>query len=67
MRWRGDEKLPEEWHFQIDEKPGDKKLTRVAAKIRPRDTTPGTGAGATDPFTPQRRRNADALARAQAA
>ncbi|GGU11800.1 hypothetical protein [Streptomyces violascens] len=67
VRWGGDEKLPKESHFQIDVKPGDKKLPRVAAKIRSWDTTPGAGAGAIDPFTPQRRRDADALARTQAA
>ncbi|WP_030019400.1 hypothetical protein [Streptomyces monomycini] len=63
----GDETVPKQSHFQIDVKPGNEKLARVAAKFRARDVQPSGGAGAIDAFVPGRRRAADTLARQQAA
>ncbi|WP_241777821.1 hypothetical protein [Streptomyces sp. CT34] len=65
VRWGGDEKLPKQSHFQIDVKPGDTKLARVATKIRGWQATPGKGAGTIDAFVPQRLRAARDLAHTQ--
>lgn len=62
VRWGGDEKLPQESHFQIDVPPRDRRLTAVADKIAGWHRSPGLGAGAAiDPFGAGRRRTADAL------
>jgi hypothetical protein len=62
VRWGGDEKLPQESHFQIDVPPRDRRLIVVADKIASWRRSPGLGAGtAIDPFVASRRRAADAL------
>lgn len=49
--------------LRIDVPPGDKRLTRVAEKIRLRAYTPGRGSGVlVDPLQPQRRKAAERLA-----
>ena len=45
-----------ESHFQIDVRPGDSRLARLARRIRGEDEAPGSGAGSIDPFLPDRRR-----------
>ncbi|WP_449062022.1 hypothetical protein [Planomonospora algeriensis] len=65
VRWGGDEPTPKESHFQIDVKPGDRRLRLLAEKISGWDRTPGEGAGSVDPFTSERLTAARELARRQ--
>ncbi|MET7482662.1 hypothetical protein [Streptomyces sp. NPDC005538] len=58
--WGGNADPVKESHFQINVGPGDPELTRLAARIRGEDASPGTGAGSIDPFLPARRRKAAA-------
>ncbi|MGK5632047.1 hypothetical protein [Streptomyces sp. URMC 123] len=63
VAWGGDEKVAKESHFQIDVKPGDPRLTALAAKIRGWEQVPGEGAGTVDAFAPTRRAAAQAFER----
>ncbi|WP_433295607.1 hypothetical protein ACQP2F_36245 [Actinoplanes sp. CA-030573] len=67
VRWGGDDKTtPKEGHFQIDVRPTDARLARLAATLTAWSGTPGQGPGTTpDPTAPTRRAAATALARAQ--
>ncbi|PKV87528.1 hypothetical protein [Streptomyces sp. TLI_146] len=65
VKWGGDESTPKESHFQIDVRPGDSGLRRVAAKLRGWESRPGSGAGAIDALAPGRVRAAKALAARQ--
>lgn len=65
VRWGGDESTPKESHFQIDVRPGDSGLRRVAAKLRGWDERPGAGAGTIDAVAPGRVKAAKALAARQ--
>ncbi|MFF1304113.1 hypothetical protein [Streptomyces sp. NPDC058307] len=65
VRWGGDEQTPKESHFQIDVKPGDAHLQRVATKIADWSGMPGQGAGSVNAFEPARRRAAVELQRHQ--
>ncbi|MCI4064195.1 hypothetical protein MRQ36_16950 [Micromonospora sp. R77] len=67
VRWGGDHRArPKEGHFQIDVRPGDGRLLRVARKIGSWDATPGNGAGTpADIYSPGRRRAASTLATRQ--
>ncbi|HUQ58913.1 M15 family metallopeptidase [Lentzea sp.] len=67
VRWGGDfKKSPKEGHFQLDVKPGDIKLVRVARKIA--QWSPGKAAGTPrDVFDESRRRPAKVLAERQIA
>ncbi|MER7900400.1 hypothetical protein ABTX62_30950 [Streptomyces sp. NPDC096046] len=56
--WGGHAKPVKESHFQIDVRPGDPRLARLASRIRGEDAGPGSGAGSIDPFLPNRRRKA---------
>jgi hypothetical protein len=63
--WGGHAKPVKESHFQIDVRPGDLRLSRLARRIRGEDAGPGSGAGSIDPFLPQRRRKAEAYLSSQ--
>ncbi|MFI9642008.1 hypothetical protein ACIG87_18390 [Micromonospora sp. NPDC051925] len=67
VRWGGDHPAsPKEGHFQIDVRPGNGRLFRVAAKIGSWNTTPGVGAGTpSDIYSPRRHRAASDLAKLQ--
>jgi hypothetical protein len=67
VRWGGDDRTtPTESHFQIDVRPGDAALTKLARTIRGWRTHPGAGAGAPhDPLDPTRRAAAQDLQRRQ--
>ncbi|TDC22655.1 hypothetical protein E1265_15115 [Streptomyces sp. 8K308] len=52
VRWGGDETVPKESHFQVDVRPGDARLTRLARIIRRDTATPGRGAGAINQLVP---------------
>jgi hypothetical protein len=67
VRWGGDDRTtPKESHFQIDVRPGDAALTKLARTIRGWRTHPGAGAGAThDLLDPTRRAAANDLERRQ--
>ncbi|MFK8908032.1 hypothetical protein [Streptomyces sp. YS-3] len=65
VKWGGDEPVPKESHFQIDVRPGDSGLRRVAAKLRSWELRPGEGAGAIDALAPGRLKAAKALAARQ--
>ena len=69
VRWGGDHHtLPKEGHFQIDVRPDDERLRRVAGKIRYWTEKPGQGAGtAPDIFERPRRTAASRLADRQRA
>jgi hypothetical protein len=54
--WGGHTNPVKESHFQIDVRPGDSRLARLARRIRGEDEAPGSGAGSIDPFLPDRRR-----------
>lgn len=58
--WGGHAKPIKESHFQINVRPGDRRLARLARRIRDEDTVPGSGAGSIDPYLPDRRRKAAA-------
>ncbi|WP_260328173.1 M15 family metallopeptidase [Streptomyces sp. Ag109_O5-1] len=60
IAWGGNAKPVKESHFQIDVRPGDPGLARLARRIRGEDTVPGSGAGSIDPFLPDRRKKAAA-------
>ncbi|WP_043637183.1 hypothetical protein [Nonomuraea candida] len=67
VRWGGDDDRPDESRFTIDVPPGDKRLQRVAAKIRAWNGEPGQGAGAAlNPFDAERRKAARKLQLQQA-
>ncbi|MFH9129722.1 hypothetical protein ACH4KC_16890 [Streptomyces griseoaurantiacus] len=62
VRWGGDDPVaPKEGHFQIDVRPGDAGLRKLAEKIEKWNRTPGEGAGTIDAFTPRRLRAAEAM------
>lgn len=64
VRWGGDDAEPDESLFYIDVSPGDRRLARVAGKVRSWNPAPGEGAGViVDPSLPSRRRKAATLAR----
>ncbi|MFD9795737.1 hypothetical protein ACFWXK_32835 [Streptomyces sp. NPDC059070] len=65
VKWGGDEAVPKESHFQIDVRPGDSGLRRVAAKVRAWGLAPGAGAGTVDVLAPGRVRAAKSLAARQ--
>ena len=67
VRWGGDDPTtPKESHFQIDVKPGDAALPKLARTIRGWRTHPGAGAGAPrDLLDPTRRAAAKDLERRQ--
>ncbi|MEU4349998.1 hypothetical protein [Streptomyces sp. NPDC023838] len=65
VKWGGDESTAKESHFQIDVRPGDSGLRRVAAKLRGWEERPGAGAGTIDVLGPGRVRAAKALAARQ--
>lgn len=65
VKWGGDESTAKESHFQIDVRPGDSGLRRVAAKLRGWDEQPGEGAGTIDALAPGRVKAAKALAARQ--
>ncbi|GAA0580099.1 hypothetical protein [Streptomyces crystallinus] len=65
VKWGGDLAVPKESHFQIDVRPGDSGLRRVAAKLRGWELKPGEGAGAVDALAPGRLKAAKALAARQ--
>ncbi|MFV2112704.1 hypothetical protein ACFHW0_10255 [Micromonospora sp. LOL_025] len=69
VRWGGDHRtLPKEGHFQIDVRPGDGRLRRVAVRIREWTEKPGQGAGtAPDIFSRPRLAAASGLADRQRA
>ncbi|MER6949564.1 hypothetical protein ABT294_36680 [Nonomuraea sp. NPDC000554] len=54
VRWGGDEHVPKQSHFQIDLPPDDVRIGTLSAKIGLWNRTPGKGAGAEDPFRPER-------------
>ncbi|MFB7494065.1 hypothetical protein ACFC09_05065 [Streptomyces sp. NPDC056161] len=58
--WGGHAKQVKESHFQINVRPGDPRLVRLARRIRGEDAAPGSGAGSIDPFLPDRRRKSAA-------
>lgn len=58
IRWGGHAKPVKESHFQINVRPGDPGLARLAHRIRGEDAAPGSGAGSIDAFLPNRRRKA---------
>lgn len=67
VRWGGDDRRPYEGLFYLTMRPGDPRLTQVAANIRTWDETPGLGAGVlVDPHEPQRQKAAKRLAAQQA-
>jgi len=66
VSWGGDLATPEEGHFQIDLPPADRRVVRLAAKLREWRTTPGRAPGAArDPQDPGRRAAALRLERRQ--
>ncbi|MFE0509136.1 hypothetical protein [Streptomyces sp. NPDC058964] len=65
VRWGGDLKPAKESHFQIDVKPGDATLRRVAAKLRGWELEPGEGPGTVEATIPARMKAAKALAARQ--
>ncbi|GAA2649602.1 hypothetical protein [Streptomyces vastus] len=66
VRWGGDDRRADEALFYIDVKPGDKRLAKVAAKIRGWSDDPAAGAGApVNVFSSSRREAAGALAERQ--
>ncbi|MBD0745353.1 hypothetical protein [Streptomyces sp. CBMA152] len=65
VKWGGDLTPAKESHFQIDVKPGDAALRRVAAKLRGWELTPGEGAGTIEATAPARMKAAKALAARQ--
>jgi hypothetical protein len=67
VRWGGDvSDHPAEGHFQIDVRPGDAALQRLAGKIRSWAGQPGAGAGTPpDPLASGRRSAARSLERRQ--
>ncbi|GAT69153.1 putative secreted protein [Planomonospora sphaerica] len=65
VRWGGDDPTPKESHFQIDVRPGDRRLRLLAGRISVWNQTPGEGAGSVDPFTSERLTAARELAREQ--
>ncbi|MFI0965770.1 hypothetical protein ACH4S8_30905 [Streptomyces sp. NPDC021080] len=65
VKWGGDLKPAKESHFQIDVRPGDAALRRVAAKLRGWELKPGEGAGTIEATAPARMKAADALAARQ--
>ncbi|WP_306950880.1 hypothetical protein [Streptomyces sp. B4I13] len=66
VRWGGDDRTPDEALFSIDVRPGDKRLARVAARIRDWRLEPGAGAGApVNVLSSSRRKASEALARRQ--
>ncbi|MEU7997058.1 hypothetical protein AB0B83_17200 [Micromonospora sp. NPDC049060] len=69
VRWGGDHRtLPKEGHFQIDVRPGDGRLRRIAEKISSWTEKPGRGAGTPpDIFSGFRRAAATGLADRQRA
>jgi hypothetical protein len=58
--WGGHTNPVKESHFQINVRPGDPRLARLARRIRGENEAPGSGAGSIDPFLPDRRRKAAA-------
>ncbi|MEU6715025.1 hypothetical protein ABZ897_26475 [Nonomuraea sp. NPDC046802] len=65
VRWGGDELVPKESHFQIDLPPADPRVSRLSIKIGSWNRTPGMGAGAQDPFRPERIKTARQLEQQQ--
>ncbi|MEU0071305.1 hypothetical protein ABZ027_17420 [Streptomyces sp. NPDC006332] len=65
VAWGGDLDPVKESHFQIDVRPGDARLTRLARRIQGWDATPGQGAGSIDAFAPARIRRAKKAAAAR--
>jgi hypothetical protein len=67
VRWGGDDPTtPKESHFQIDVRPGDPALAKLAGTIRGWNGHHGQGAGAPhDPLDPTRRAAAQDLERRQ--
>ncbi|MEU5438051.1 hypothetical protein AB0G73_32425 [Streptomyces sp. NPDC020719] len=65
VKWGGDLTPAKESHFQIDVKPGDAALRRVAAKLRGWELQPGEGAGTIEATAPARMKAAKALAARQ--
>ncbi|MFI6474887.1 hypothetical protein ACIBL5_32055 [Streptomyces sp. NPDC050516] len=65
VKWGGDLRPAKESHFQIDVKPGDPALRRVAAKLRGWELKPDEGAGTIEATTPARLKAAKALAARQ--
>ncbi|TYK50753.1 M15 family metallopeptidase [Actinomadura decatromicini] len=66
VKWGGDFATPAESHFQIDVRPDDALLRKVADKLRGWNAAPGEGAGVlVDVLAPSRRSRADALERRQ--
>lgn len=60
VAWGGDMLVPREGYFQIDVPPDSKQLTALAAHIR--SPKPQDAPGTLDPFTPQRRQQANRVA-----
>ncbi|MEV5433333.1 hypothetical protein [Streptomyces sp. NPDC052701] len=58
--WGGHAEPVKESHFQINVRPGDRRLGSLARRIRGEDADPGSGAGSIDPFIPSRRKKAAA-------
>ncbi|WP_431920269.1 hypothetical protein [Micromonospora wenchangensis] len=67
VRWGGDHLArPKEGHFQIDVRPGNGRLFRVAKKINSWRAAQGRGPGTpSDIYSPRRRRAASDLAKLQ--
>ncbi|MFB4309355.1 hypothetical protein [Actinomadura sp. GTD37] len=66
VKWGGDFATPDESHFQIDVRPDDARLRKVADKLRGWNASPSEGAGVlVDTLAPQRRARAKALERRQ--
>ncbi|MEU4827648.1 M15 family metallopeptidase [Actinomadura sp. NPDC023710] len=66
VTWGGDFATPDEAHFQVDVRPDDARLKKVADKLRGWNTSPGEGAGVLiDTLAPQRRARANALEKRQ--
>lgn len=61
VAWGGDMLVPREGYFQIDVPPHSKQLTALAARIR--NPEPQDAPGTVDPFTPERRQQANRVAR----
>ncbi|MEU7904929.1 hypothetical protein [Actinoplanes sp. NPDC049118] len=66
VRWGGDDREVDESLFYIAVGPHDKRVRKVADKLRGWEATPGEGAGAgVDVLSPSRRSRAASLARSQ--
>lgn len=67
VAWGGETKPIKQSHFQINVRPHDPRLGRLAAKIKDWERSPGRGAGTINAFTPARTSRARKARRARGA